>query len=248
MRASVGPFRGRDREGLGPLLPLVLAGLFSLGAVLRWLDLLRLLPRPRLLFAYLRLWATAFVHSPWSDGSFDKRRDARRFHKSMLELTYGETPVVTAVRALRAAGVDASSRVLDLGCGRGRVLLAARLLGARAEGLDMLESHVDAAREPLAAIGADVRVGLAEESRLEGVTHVYVAWTCFSTETRARVVAHLRTAPPGLRVVVLNHRVDDDAFALVASLTLLCSWGRVPAYVYERGGAATGRAADEGAA
>lgn len=234
MTASMSPFRGRGSDDSGPLLPLVLAGLFSLGALLRWVDLLRLLPHPRLLFAYLQLWGKAFVHTPWSDGSFDKRRDARRFHKSMVELTYGETPVVTAVQALRAAGVDASSRVLDLGCGRGRVLLAARLLGAEAEGFDMLAGHVEVARDPLAAIGAGVYLGLAEEATLTGVTHVFVAWTCFSAETRARVVAHLRTAPAGLRVVVLNHCIEDDAFVLRRRLSLLCSWGRVPAFVYER--------------
>jgi SAM-dependent methyltransferase len=124
--------------------------------------------------------------------------------------------------------------MVDLGCGRGRVLLAARLLGAQAEGIDLLEAHVLAAREPLAAVGAEIRVGLAESVRLEGVTHVYAAWTCFSADTRARVTAHLRAGPIGLRVIVLNHPLEDGAFTLLESLALLCSWGRVPAYIYER--------------
>lgn len=233
-RAGDDLFRKPGDPEPGPLLPIVVGYLFSLATWLRLADAALLLLRPKLLRAYLRTWRAAFVSSPWSDGSFDKLHDARRRNKSLIELTYGETPVVSAVRALKAAGVTKGSRVLDLGCGRGRVLLGARYLGAEAVGVELLEAHVDVTRALLAEVGAEVVLGDAEDPPLDGVTHVYLAWTCFSLETRARVERRLRQAPSGLRVVALNHRFSDDGFRQVTSLSMMCSWGRVPVFVHER--------------
>lgn len=227
-------FRPKRETEHGPLVPLVVGALFSLASVLRVVDALYLLRRPALLRVYLRTWRKAFEHTPWTDGSFDQLHDARRRHKSRIELTYGETPVVSAVQVLRAAGVGPGSRVLDLGCGRGRVLLAARYLGAEAVGVELVESHVALTRPLLAAIGADVRAGDAEEPPLEGVTHVFAAWTCFSAGTRARIERALEKAPAGLRVIALNHPVVSKNFALVRKITLTCSWGRVPTTIHER--------------
>lgn len=229
-------FRPKREAEHGPIVPLVVGALFSLATVLRVVDALFLLRRPRLLRAYLRTWRAAFERTPWEDGSFDQLHDARRRHKSRIELTYGETPVVSAVRALRAAGVGPGSRVLDLGCGRGRVLLAARYLGAEAIGVELVASHVALTGPLLAAVGAEVRQGDAEEPPLEGVTHVFAAWTCFSAETRARIERALEGAPAGLRVIALNHPMRSERFALLRRLTLMCSWGRVPTTVHERKG------------
>lgn len=226
-------FRRPAEPQHGPLLPILVSYLFSLSTVMRLADVALLLRRPKLLRAYLKTWRTAFVRTPWDDGSFDKLHDARRRHKSLVELTYGETPVVSAVRALRAAGVTQESAVLDLGCGRGRVLLAARYLGARAVGIELLEAHVDATRPILEAVGADVRLGDAERPPLTDITHVYIAWTCFSAETRARIEQRLLAGSPGLKVIALNHPVTSEGFRDLARLSVLCSWGRVPVTVHE---------------
>lgn len=227
-------FRQRPEPEHGPIVPLLVGALFSLATALRVVDALFLLRRPRLLRAYLATWRQAFARTPWLRGSFDQLHDARRRHKSRIELTYGETPVLSAVRALRAAGAGKGSRVLDLGCGRGRVLLGARYLGAEAIGVELLESHVEVTRPLLAAVGAEVRLGDAEEPPLDGVTHVFLAWTCFSAETRARITKRLDDAPAGLVVIALNHPLESEHFRLVDRLTLTCSWGRVPATIHAR--------------
>lgn len=215
-------------------MPVIVGALFSLATAMRVVDGLFLARRPALLRAYLGTWRKAFEQTPWTDGSFDQLHGARRRHKSRVELTYGETPVISAVRALRAAGVGPSARVLDLGCGRGRVLLAARYLEAEAVGVELLASHVELTRPLLAAVGAEVLEGDAEEPPLDGVTHVFLAWTCFSAETRARIERALEDAPAGLRVIALNHPVASERFELVRRLTITCSWGRVPVTIHAR--------------
>lgn len=228
------PFRTLPEPEHGPLLPVLVSYLFSLSGVMRIADTVVLAWRPRLFRAYLKTWGTAFTRTPWADGSFDKIQDARRSDKSVIELTYGETPVSSAVRLLRSAGVGPSSRVLDVGCGRGRVLLAARYLGARARGIDLLRSHVDLVREPLARVGAEVEVGDAESYPLDDFTHLYFAWTCFSEKTRARILKRLSGLAPGTRVITLNHPMEHADYELVTQARMWCSWGRTPAYVYER--------------
>jgi SAM-dependent methyltransferase len=228
------PFRTLPEPEHGPLLPVLVSYLFSLSGVMRIVDTAVLAWRPRLFRAYLATWGTAFSRTPWADGSFDKIQDARRGRKSVIELTYGETPVASAIRLLRAAGVTRTSRVLDLGCGRGRVLLAARYLGAEARGVDLLESHVRLVREPLSRVGASVTTGDAETHDFGDATHVYLAWTCFSEKTRGRIAERLSELQPGTRVITLNHGIEHEGFTLVARAHPLCSWGRTPAYVYER--------------
>jgi hypothetical protein len=84
------------------------------------------------------------------------------------------------------------------------------------------------------AVGAQVTQGDAERASLADVTHVYLAWTCFSAATRERIVERLRDLPAGARVVVLNNEIASGDFAQVARAHPLCSWGRTPAFVYER--------------
>jgi SAM-dependent methyltransferase len=227
-------FRRLPEPEHGPMLPVLVSYLFSLAGLLRLCDFVLLLWRPRLLRASLAALLTSFQKTPWANGSFDKIHDARKRQKSLVELTYGETPTCTAVRVLRRAGVRQGSTLLDLGCGRGRVLLAARYLGADAVGVELLEAHVDAVGEILARVGAEVRLGDAEQTSLAGITHVFLAWTCFSAETRRRIEARLEGLEAGARVVTLNLAMSSPSFAPVLQTKALCSWGRVPVFVCER--------------
>jgi ubiquinone/menaquinone biosynthesis C-methylase UbiE len=81
-----------------------------------------------------------------------------------------------AERALVEHFLGGGGRVLDLGCGNGRVALALAALGYEVEGLDISPSMVEEARAAAEAAGIDARfrVGDAvklpyEESELDGV-------------------------------------------------------------------------------
>jgi SAM-dependent methyltransferase len=202
------------------------------GVLLRVADLCVLAPRPRLLRAYLRLWRARVEESPFPMRTFEKVQDARRRGVSVRELVYGETPVWTARRLLGAAGVTRDSVVLDLGAGRGRALLGARSLGARARGVDVLDSHVERANAALDGTGARVERADAAHARLDDATHVYLTWTCLSPATRARVVQHLRGCAPGTRVVTLSEPIEDEAFVVERALVGWFTWGLERAYVH----------------
>ncbi|MBE3111131.1 MAG: methyltransferase domain-containing protein, partial [Acidobacteria bacterium] len=60
-------------------------------------------------------------------------------------------------KALSMARIRPGERVLDIGCGRGELVLHAALLGAHATGIDYSEEAVGIAKETLAGWPAEVR-------------------------------------------------------------------------------------------
>jgi len=203
----------------------------------RLLDLAMLAWRPRLLVAYLRLWAAALRRSPYRwPTSFESILALKRASMTPTEAVYGETPLCTAVRLFRRAGVKSGAHVVDLTAGRGRPLLAARWLGAQATGVEVLEQHVRIAAPILRSVGAELRCGDGTAADLAGVTHVYVCWPDLSARTRSRLVTTLRTLDEGARVIALQHPIDDDDFVELSRSTVMTVWGPETAIVYERTG------------
>lgn len=209
----------------------------GLGVLTRALDVVTLLFHPRLIGPYLRVWRAALESSPFPPRTFEKVHTARQRGLSLRELVYGETPLFTARRVLSLAGVNERSVVVDPLAGRGRALLAARSLGAAAKGFELLASHVEAVREPLAHAGVELTVEDGAEADLSGATHVYLAWTCMSERTRARFVERLRALPAGVVVITLTSPLGDDGFRLTKKLTGLYTWGVEAVYVQVREGA-----------
>jgi 2-polyprenyl-3-methyl-5-hydroxy-6-metoxy-1,4-benzoquinol methylase len=67
-------------------------------------------------------------------------------------------------RQLAMLGVTPGTRVLDAGCGRGEVLLAAAALGAQVAGIDYAQAAVEISLQTLAEVpGADVRRGSVDD-------------------------------------------------------------------------------------
>lgn len=213
----------------------------GLGLLTRSLDVTTLLiqhPRqPRLLMPYLRVWRAAIVSSPFPPRTFEKVHAARQRGLALRELIYGETPLFTARRVLRAAGVNERSVVVDPLAGRGRALLAARSLGAAAIGYELLHSHVDAVKEPLADAGVMLSQADGAEVDLAGATHVYLAWTCMSERTQRRFLERLRALPAGVVVITLSSPISDASFRPLQRLTGLYTWGVEAVYVQVREGA-----------
>ena len=218
----------------GAKLVLLLAYVTSVMAVMRAVDFFLLMRWPRLWKAYLRTWKTAYEKSPFTESDFGRVVAARQGNRSRTELTYGETPVVTARALLRAVGVTRESAFLDLGMGRGRVLIAALTLGARARGVDLVRSHVETTRAALESVGAQVAQQDAAKTSLEGASHIFLAWTCFSERSRKEVTQHLESAAPGTVVVCLDYPIESQAFEPLKKRTVFCSWGRANAFVSRR--------------
>src|SRR5262249_52646911 len=151
-----------------------------------------LLPRPRLLWAYLRLWGAELWKSPYRwPRSFEARRVVAASGQTLRELMYGEVLVSTCVYLLKRAGVGRGSLLMDVGAGRGRALLAARYRGAQALGIELWEPHVQAMAPALQRAGATLECGDAVKADYAQATHVLLNWCAFSDETKSRLTARL---------------------------------------------------------
>jgi len=201
---------------------------------MRALDLMILLPHRKLLRVYFRTWKGEYTQSPFTENSFEKVHQARRQGRSTKEFTYGETPVISARAFLKEAGVNQASCVYDVGAGRGRVLIASRLLGAKSLGCDLLDAHVRTAGPELAKIHIDLLHLDATEASFHDVTHVFVAWTCFTYNSRKQLSEHFTSMSAGTRLLLLDHPLKNRSFTKLYQKKIWCSWGRATLYVYER--------------
>lgn len=146
----------------------------------------------------------------WND--YESVHAARGAGLDPSAVTWGETPLVVARRLLGAAGVDASSRVLDLGAGIGTFLVAARLLGAQARGLELVRSRAVCGAEACAVAGASLEAGDARHAPLDAPwapTHVVLTWTCWPAGLRDDVATRLRGLAAGTRVLAFTHGIGD---------------------------------------
>jgi len=226
----------RVRELLRPSFWYERAGLMAVNLLARALDLLLLVGRPCLAYAYLRLWTAEWVRNPYRwPRSFEAVRIARSAAQSPREFLYGETPLVSALWIFWRAGVGRRSHLYDLGAGRGRALLAARWLGARATGVELLPEHVALVREPLARVGVELFEGDAASVSLRPATHVYLPWTGLEPATRARWEARLDTLPVGTRIIAIDYPVALARAHTLARLEPWFSWGRAPVWLQELG-------------
>lgn len=220
-----------------PLPQMIAVRIWSvlLEVITRLGDLLLILWRPRLVPPYLSLWLREALASPYrARRSFDVVRALHASGQHFRELIYGETPVHTAVWLFKQAGLDSTSLLVDLGAGRGRVLLAARWLGARARGVELLEQHVSLASGLVSRAGAELLLGDATQADLSDATHVFINWTALAPETRERLIERLRTCRPGTRVLTVTRPVEGPGFILRSRHWLLFTWGLEHVWIHER--------------
>ena len=123
-------------------------------------------------------------------------------------------------------------RVLVIGCGTGRDLLALLELGYRAEGLDVGPQCTAAAAQLLQKRGfeAPVYTGAIEAIALPGRFDAFIfSWFCYSyipqSETRIRVLGKLRGClNPGGRILISYNPGKKAPRRLPIHLTQLVAW------------------------
>jgi SAM-dependent methyltransferase len=128
-----------------------------------------------------------------------------------LDVPYEPTPPAVVEAMLDLAGVGAEDVVYDLGCGDGRILVAAARRGARAVGVDLDPERVREARENATKAGVADRVTVmqgdlfAADVRDASAVMLYL-WPEVNLRLRPRLLAQLR---PGARVVSHSHDMGD---------------------------------------
>lgn len=232
--------RKRDQEDLeGFELPffqklVVLLWALLVSILARLTDLVLVLGRPRLLRPYLGIWLAERLRSPYrARRTFEVVRALQSTGQRFRELIYGETPLMTALWAFRRAGLGAGSRLVDLGAGRGRVLIAARWLGAEAVGVELIASHVESVTKWLVPAGITLVQGDAAQADLSGATHVFTNWLALTPETKAKLVERFRTCAPGTRFITVAHPIEAEGFVRCSRHRLLFTWGFEFVWIHE---------------
>ncbi|HYO74328.1 MAG TPA: class I SAM-dependent methyltransferase [Archangium sp.] len=232
MKEPVPPSRTEQDDSLEDLeLPFLEAVTLRVSVLLialftRVTDVLVLCVRPWLLRPYLGVWLAELMYPPYRPRrTFEVTQAVRASGQGFRELIYGETPLLTAVRLFRRAGVGRGSRVVDVGAGRGRVLLAARWLAAEARGVELLMEHVASVVGQLRLAGNTLTVGDATREELGDATHVFANWTALSPKTKARLMDRFRTCHPGTRFIVVTRPIEGPGFVTLSTHRMLFTWG-----------------------
>lgn len=136
---------------------------------------------------------------------------AQQARAPRLDVPYEGTPPDVVLQMLRLANVTASDVVLDLGCGDGRIpVAAAKQHGARALCVDLDPRRVREANANVARNGVGDRVvvregNLFETDLAEATVITLFLWPTVNLKLRPKLLA----LAPGTRVVSLDHDMGD---------------------------------------
>ncbi len=126
-----------------------------------------------------------------------------RYEPSSPEITHA---------ILQLAGVKASDLVYDLGCGDGRIVIAAaKEFGARAIGIDIDPERIRESVANARKAGVERRVKFRHEDLFEADIHeasvvALYLWPWVNLKLRPKLLAELK---PGARVVSHSHDMGD---------------------------------------
>ncbi len=141
-----------------------------------------------------------------------------------IEVPFVVTPNPEHVAILDLAKVRAQDLVNDLGCGDGRIVIAAaKLSGARVVGVEIDEKLAETARVDARRAGVEERVRIEQGDLFEMDFHdatVVMLYLSNSINQRLwpKFVSELK---PGARIV--SHKFDMGERAPVRSVTVCCS-------------------------
>jgi SAM-dependent methyltransferase len=127
------------------------------------------------------------------------------------EVRYEPSPMVVVETMLGLAAVGAADVVYDLGCGDGRIVIAAARRGARAVCIDLDPRRIAEARANAAREGVGERIRFLQQDLLESdLREATVVMLFLSAEMNRRLRPKLeRELTPGARVVSHWHGMGD---------------------------------------
>jgi len=129
----------------------------------------------------------------------------------VIFVEYVVTPHDVVARMLELARVGPEDVVYDLGCGDGRILIAAaKNYGCRAVGFDLDRLRVAEARANADREGVADRVTVEQKDVLKADLRAATVVTIYlGTELNRRLIPQLEQLPPGARIVSHNFGIGD---------------------------------------
>lgn len=132
-------------------------------------------------------------------------RLARRGFKDSEEVPpYGHTPLSTFEKIATFAGIKPGMRVLELGCGDGRLVLwLASALKCRAIGIDNFEPFIEKAKK-VPCEKAEFIHGDLLNAPVQAADVIYFYSTGFDTKYLEQLSKHLESAPEGCKLIMVS--------------------------------------------
>lgn len=160
----------------------------------------------KILRSFLLVCATLFAATGVPGASHAQPAPARA-----PDIYYEPTPANVVAQIMALAGVREGDVVYDLGCGDGRIVIAAAKAGARGVCIDIDPVRIRESRANARAAGMEGRVQFVEQdlftSSLGEATVVFLfLWPDLNLKLRPRLWRDLR---PGTRVISYVHSMGD---------------------------------------
>jgi SAM-dependent methyltransferase len=132
--------------------------------------------------------------------------------KRTPDVHWEPTPNETVAEMLKLAGVKKNDVVYDLGCGDGRIVIAAaKDFGARGVGIDIDPQRIAESLQNAKTAGVTHRVTFREEDLFEADIHeatvvTLFLWPSLNLKLRPKLLKDLK---PGTRIVSYIHNMGD---------------------------------------
>lgn len=160
------------------------------------------------------------------------RREGGASDLSEEDLTYGETPLLTAYELLRELEAGPADTVVDLGCGRGQVVnLAALAFGCSGLGLEVLPTLAERGQRVARRLGLTTEFRQADfrTAQLPKATIYFLQPTTLEEPSWHKLCQQLQTAPAGARAVSLS--LPIPRWEISSRRLRAYSWGWCTTYV-----------------
>lgn len=167
------------------------------------------------------------------------KKDLQSKNRSLLDIPYGETPLVTIRRIVNAFGLSPEHKVLELGCGRGRVAFwLATQVGCQTIAIDQVDEFIEKARFIAKSCGireTELQFihGDILEAPFEEVDFVYLYGTGFGDSFYERLILKLHQLEKVPPIITIAGPLSEysDSFLVAHQINVAFPWGWTGAYL-----------------
>lgn len=156
------------------------------------------------------------------------------------DLTYGETLPGTAYKLLKMAAISETTKVVDLGCGRGVVPLTAALaFGAEAIGVDIVADYINRGQRAINLLGLKGKVSFTEldfsHNKIPTADIYFLTAVCLEAQTWKALQRNLlKCAPKGATVISVSRQLDEAQWELRLNTEQAFTWDKASVYIYRK--------------
>lgn len=160
---------------------------------------------------------------------FLEKKGAKNIH------TYGETPLPTLEKIVRAFEIHPKNKWLDLGSGRGRgCFWISEIWGCQARGIEWVPQFASKASliaKHLPSCQSEFQNIHFEKGDFSWPDVVYLCGTCMSDEEIESLLIPMESLRRGTKVISITEPLKHPSYKLIRSIPVSFVWGETDAYL-----------------